>query len=95
MLTPKRGCRQREGDQIPTRSTTVIEIMSGPSFALGVADARAGRRYHRDYDLWNTNTQWIYERGRMWAALAPRDVPLKHNGRLSPAAVRLYNAAII
>ena len=49
-MTFKRGYRLRKGDQIPTRTVTIVEIMSGPSFALGVADARAGRGYHRDYE---------------------------------------------
>ena len=60
----KRGYRLLDGAQIPTRQATIYEIMSQPTFGLGVADARAGRRYHRDYDLWDTNGQWGYERGR-------------------------------
>ena len=41
------------------RSSTMIqEIMSQPQFVLGVSDARAGRRYRADYDLWTTNGQW-------------------------------------
>jgi hypothetical protein len=39
--------------------------MAGPTFALGVADVRAGgRSFHPDYDQWSTNKQWAYERGR-------------------------------
>ncbi|MGO8924950.1 MAG: hypothetical protein ACLQF4_18685 [Xanthobacteraceae bacterium] len=53
----KRGYRLRDSDQVPTRLTTVTAIMAAPTFALGVADARAGRRYHRDYDLWDANGQ--------------------------------------
>ena len=64
--------------------------MSQPTFALGVADVRAGRPVHRDYDLWDTNGQWNYERGRMWATLAPRDVPLKRKGRINPDAVMWF-----
>lgn len=78
---------RRRVEQEPTVSTTIEQIMLRPSFTLGVADARAGRPYHRDYDLWSTNTQWSYERGRMWATLTPRDVPLRHNGKLNPAAI--------
>jgi hypothetical protein len=92
----KAGYRLRTGDQIPTRSTTAVEIMSSPTFRLGAADARAGRSYHRDYDLWDTNGQWNYERGRMWATLAPHNVPLKKlNGRINPDAVRYWQGEII
>ena len=60
----KRGYRLRAGRQVPTRPTTIDEIMLQPTFALGVADARAGRPYHRNYDLWrDCNLRWSYERG--------------------------------
>ena len=91
----KAGYRLRPGGQIPTRNVTFEWIMSQPTFLLGVADARVGRRYHRDYDLWDTSGQWSYERGRQWAALAPRDVPLKRNGRLNPAALQYWHSEII
>lgn len=68
--------------------------MSEPHFALGVADARAGRAFHRDYDIWKDG-HWAYERGRMWAVLAPRDFPLKLGGRLNPKAIRFYDDSII
>jgi hypothetical protein len=90
----KPGYRLLDGAQIPTRPTTRAEIMSGPTFALGAADARAGRPYHRDYDLWDTNGQWVYERGRMWAAGAPRDLPLRLGGKLNPAALGYYGSWI-
>ena len=95
MVTLKRWYRLRDGHQIPVRSASVHWIMSQPTFALGVADARASRRYHRDYDLWNTNGQWNYERGRMWAALAPPDVQLKLHRRINPRAVAFYRSDII
>jgi hypothetical protein len=61
--------------------------MSDPAFELGVADARAGRPYRPDYDLWpDIDDQWNYERGRVWAALTPRNVRLKRNGKVTEAA---------
>ena len=60
--------------------------MARATFALGVSDARNGRGYHPDFDLWVGNDQWAYERGRLWAVLAPRDMPLKIHGRLNGAA---------
>ena len=92
----KAGYRLRPGDQIPTRPVTIQEIMGQPQFVLGVADARAGRRYRADYDLWTVNGQWNYERGRMWATLAPRNVPLKNgDGKINVAALRYYRSEII
>ena len=52
------------GDQIPIKPVSARWIMSQPSCELGVADVRAERGIHRDYDLWDTNAQWNYERGR-------------------------------
>ena len=82
MVKRSRGYRLRKGDQVPTRVVTADEIMSSPEFALGVADARAGRGYHPDYDGWaNSNRCWNYERGRQWAQIAPCTVVLKRNGQ--------------
>jgi hypothetical protein len=64
--------------------------MARATFALGVSDARHGRSYHPDFDLWVGNDQWAYERGRLWAVLAPRDMPLKIHGRLNGAAIAFY-----
>jgi hypothetical protein len=72
-----------------------LKIMSAPTFALGVADVRARRPYHRDYEIWDGNGQCDYERGRIWAALAPRNVPLKRNGRINPDAVGWFGDDII
>jgi hypothetical protein len=81
----------RKGDQIPTHVTTIEEIMSSHSFALGVADVRAGRPVHRDYDKWHTNDQWNYERGRCWARLTPRHIQLKRNGKITREAIRYFS----
>lgn len=80
--------RQEQEETIPV---SVAWIMRRPTFALGVADARAGRRYHRDYDLWDTNDQWSYERGRAWALLTPRNVALTRSGRLTTEALAWFN----
>jgi hypothetical protein len=87
--------KRLHGDQVETCATTIPAIMKSVTFALGVADARAGRGYHRDYDLWDTNGEWAYERGRMWAALAPRDLSLKLNGKINPDAVPYFTGEII
>jgi hypothetical protein len=66
-----------------------LVIMAQPTFALGVADARAGRGFPNDYDLWDGNDQWGYERGRLFGVLAPRSVPVQLNGKINPAALKL------
>jgi hypothetical protein len=81
---------------VPTRLTTPIEIMARSTFALGVADVRAGRRcFHPNYDQWSTNEQWAYERGRAWAVIAPRNVQLKMSGKINPDALRWFTGEII
>jgi hypothetical protein len=88
--------RLRESDQIPTRSVTRQEIMSDSKFALGVADVRANRGYPIDYDTWeDTNDRWAYERGRQWAQIAPRSLPLKIHGKLNPQALLRYGDDIL
>jgi hypothetical protein len=87
--------RLRDHDQLPTVPVTIREIMSDPRFARGVADVRAGRGYSADYDTWATNSQWAYERGRQWARLAPRNLPLKINGELNPLALQRYGNGIV
>jgi hypothetical protein len=64
--------------------------METVTFALGVADARAGRGMHPDTDLWHPNDCWAYERGRAWAVLTPKNVPLKRNGEITSEAVKWY-----
>jgi hypothetical protein len=86
MVKPKPRCSYlQDRDQVPVQGVNDLWIMSQPTFALGAADARAARQYHVDYDLWDTNGQWNYERGRMWAVVAPRDMPLKARWQNQPA----------
>jgi hypothetical protein len=85
-MTKKRGYRLHDGDQIPTVPITIDQIMAAPEFAIGVADARAGRAYHSNYEAWHGNRQWNYERGRQWARLVPRTVVLKRTGEITREA---------
>jgi len=78
-------------NQVPT---TAERIMRDPAFALGAADLRAGLSFRRQYDRWDTNTQWNYERGRAWALLAPRHIKLRgRDGKLNPNAVEWFRRA--
>jgi len=92
MVTRRPRRRKDGGSQIPTQPVSAAWIMSQPSFALGVTDVRAGRRIHRDYDLWDTNGQWSYERGRVWATLAPRNVQLRRAGKITPEALAWFKS---
>ena len=74
--------------QVPTRNVSIRRIMSRTAFELGAADVRAGRGFRPDYDCWpNIDNQWDYERGRCWGLLAPRDVRLKRNGKVTEEAM--------
>jgi hypothetical protein len=73
-------CRARvmaSEHQTPTVRVTIAEIMATSAFKAGVADARAGRGYRREYEDPPVNTEggrinwrWNYERGRQWAMVA-------------------------
>ena len=69
--------------------------MSSHTFALGVADARAGRSMHKEYDHWHTNAQWNYERGRCWARVAPHHIKLRRDGKVTRDAIRYFSRDII
>jgi hypothetical protein len=75
--------------QVRTTSVSLSWIMSRRKFMLGVEDLRAGRDFHPDYDSW-ANDQWPYEQGRLWAAIAPQNMPVKIHGKVNPKAVELY-----
>jgi hypothetical protein len=81
--------------QVPTSSTTIEEIMDTREFALGVIDYRAGRPHRSDYTTWGIDEQWNYERGRAWAALAPKSVALKRDGEITAEAMRWFTCDIL
>jgi hypothetical protein len=76
--------------QVPTVAVSVRWIMSNPAFEQGVRDARASRPRPPDFDDWETNSQWGYERGHIWAKLVPTSVVLKRNRRVTDEAVRWF-----
>jgi hypothetical protein len=69
--------------QAPCKPVTDQSIMRSGAFRRGVEEYRAGRRFDDTYNDWN------YERGRQWAAIAPRDLPVFIGRRINPAALRL------
>ena len=79
-------------EQIDTRLTTTREIMGSVGFAAGVADIRTGApaRFDSSFDA---DDIWTYERGRLWAYLAPMSMPLHIRGKLNREAMRLFDLA--
>jgi hypothetical protein len=65
-------------DQVPTRAVRTEWIIGRAAFRSGVEDVRAGRAPR--FDDFNDNDAWSYERGRLFAVLAPVSMPLKIDG---------------
>ena len=63
--------------------------MRHPHFTRGLEDIRRGR----PFDTRIEDEFWAYERGRLFGMLAPLSMPLRCDGALNPAAVRLCSAA--
>ena len=81
-------------EQIDTTPTTTREIMGSVGFAAGVHDVRGGRPARFDaFVVFENDNLWSYERGRLWAYLAPMSMPLYIRGKLNREAVRLFDMA--
>jgi hypothetical protein len=61
--------------------------MGSPWFERGLCDARAGIAFDWRIDSWE------YERGRLFAHIAPLNMPLRIGRKLNPKAVALFDAA--
>jgi hypothetical protein len=74
--------------QVLTKRTTARAIISSSEFKRGFQDARDGVPFD-----WRDN-RWNYERGRLFAHIAPLDMPLMESGGgLNPKAISLLEAA--
>jgi hypothetical protein len=86
------GKQAQKLKQVETVPVTVKGIMSACEFARGFEDARKGRPF--DWRIGTENGEaWGYERGRLFAFIAPIDMPLRIGGLLNPKAVALCDAA--
>ena len=87
-------------DQVETEHVGASYFLESRDFARGVEDVRAGRPPRFDEYAWDqggmpaTDRQWAYEKGRQFATIAPRSMPLRINGKLNLDALRLLVAAI-
>jgi hypothetical protein len=79
-------------EQICTYRTTTAAIMSLPAFKRGFEDARAGIPFDWRVGA-DDGSAWGYERGRLFAHIAPLDMPLWVGGKLNLRALILFDAA--
>jgi hypothetical protein len=77
--------------QVPTVSVRPETIMRRAAFREGFEDARAGRRPR--FDFFQDDDEWSYERGRLFARIAPETMPLLIDGKLNRKAVKLFALA--
>jgi hypothetical protein len=79
--------------QVPTKPVSTARIMGTPEFARGFEDARMGVPFDWRFGP-NTDGAWDYERGRLFAHIAPLNMPLRIRFGLNPKAVALFDAAL-
>jgi hypothetical protein len=89
------GCGGRDVARQPSpqtgacRSSRLGADHERSGICVGVDDYRAGRPMRNlEEEGADTNAQWNYERGRQWAAIAPRNMPIWIRGKLNRVAVR-------
>jgi len=76
-----------------TVGITTEEIMREPAFLRGVADLRSGRSPRFDTE---TEGGWLYEWGRQFAVVAPRNmqIVLPKKRKLNPRALELLRRTL-
>ena len=102
----RKGSNKKEGTKCATairsRPNISVHLIScrAANSPGGVDDVRAGRPARFDDYAWDqggmpaTDRQWAYEKGRQFATIAPRSMPLRINGKLNLDALRLLVEAI-
>ena len=96
----KTACAISDRDQVETEQIGASYFLESRDFARGVEDVRARRPPRFDDYAWDqggmpaTDRQWAYEKGRQFATIAPRSMPLRIKGKLNLDALRLLVAAI-
>jgi len=75
--------------QYETRMTLPEWVMTHSNFARGLDDVRSGRPFDAEI-----HDGWEYERGRLFGAIAPRNMRLLTRAKnLNTKALKLYIAA--
>jgi hypothetical protein len=81
-------------EQVPTQAVSLTDIMGSLAFVAGTREVRGGLPL-RTAAYSKVNDQWNYERGRAWAVVAPRNMPLWVGGSLNPAAMIIGHEVIL
>jgi hypothetical protein len=89
----ERGSRlmDRRIQQVDMEQVQNSTIMKSVEFKAGVEDVRGGMPAR--FDEFALDHLWAYERGRLFAHLAPRSMPIKVGGKLNPKALALFRLA--
>jgi len=78
--------------QVPTKDTTILGIMRSGPFVKGFSEARAGNPIRYDAYINNANSQWNYERGRLFGLIFSG--PLKVGRAINRGAAIQFSLAI-
>lgn len=76
--------------QVKTVNCTYRSILRTKYFKLGVEDATKGRGWNNDYDYWDINDQWGYERGRLFGLFTKGKIPVKNGRAVNFDAIKYY-----
>jgi hypothetical protein len=79
---------QEVAEQAETEMVSAASVMRHPSFLRGVEEYRARKRPNFE------DADWNYERGRQWAAIAPRNLKVFTRGRLNRVALLIFQRHI-
>jgi len=72
------------------RPVSARDYMDHREFTWGIIDARAGRPFRKEYDLWSRAQQYYYETGRQLANVLPPGLKSRTaRGKPNPRAVRI------
>lgn len=81
-------------EQLKTVPCTFKSIMRTKHFNLGVDDILKNKGWNIFYDTWDTNKQWCYERGRLYAIYSKTKynhiVPVKDKKAVTSQAICAY-----
>jgi hypothetical protein len=78
--------------QVLTIPWSIPKIMGAAAFRRGFEQVRAGAA--PDFDAEDIDDAWDYERGRLFACIAPLTMRLRvDGGKLNPKAITLFEAA--
>jgi hypothetical protein len=78
-------------EQVPTRTTTATAVLRSAAFNRGVGEVRAGRPPQFD----SHPDDWDYERGRLFAVIAPPTLPIVVDGKLKRKALQFLKRAFL